>query len=91
METKVIPKPTTSTPLQPLPEVLGTLITLVQQECDISNLDELARVLNKKFNVVVSVNTLINYYTPAICIEESKLQYEQYGYNEPLLQSLSEM
>ena len=80
METKVIPKVAVSTKSKPLPEVLGTLINIVQQESgDIAGLDELTQVLNKRFNLVLETEDLIRFYTPAIFTEE--ISYlEQFGY-----------
>ena len=67
---------------RPLPEVLGTLIRLIEQEekCSIDNLKELSTKINNRFGVNCSEDDLINFYQPRICELESEILYKQYGY-----------
>ena len=79
METKVISKVITSTKSKPLPEVLGTLINIVQQEAGhIDGLEELKEALNNRFNLCLELEDIIKFYTPAIFTEEV-CYLEQFG------------
>ena len=81
METKVIPKPLHKEPVEPTPRVLGSLIKLVEQEIDSWNsYEELVELINSRFNVEITVDTLIQFYQVDICEKENKHLYELYGY-----------
>ena len=81
IETKTKVKPSIHTITRPLPEVLGSLIRVLEQEGDnTSDLKELATKLTDRFNVTITEDDLYLYFTPKICEEEAKLQYERYGY-----------
>lgn len=76
-------KPSIHTITRPLPEVLGSLIRVLEQEGDnTSDLKELATKLTDRFNVTVTEDDLYLYFTPKICEEEANLQYTLYGFNK---------
>lgn len=81
METKVIPKPLHKEPIEPSPRVLGSLIKLIEQEVDSwSSYEELVELINSRFNVNITVDTLIRFYQVDICEKESESLYTLYGY-----------
>ena len=88
MKTKVIPKPLHKEPIEPTPRVLGSLIKLVEQEIEqeggtIDSYQELADRLNGRFNIKeITEDDLVKFYTPYLCEQEAKLQYERYGYSK---------
>lgn len=68
---------------RPLPEVLGTLIKVIEQEEDsIDDLKDLATKISSRFNVTCTESDLVNFYQPRICEIESEILYKQYGYNK---------
>ena len=74
------PKPSVHTITRPLPEVLGTIIKSLEQEVvSFDSYAEMANIINNRFNISVTEDDIIRYYTPYICMEESK-HYELYGY-----------
>ena len=74
-------KPSIHTITRPLPEVLGTIIKALEEEVvSFDSYEEMANTINQRFGIAVTENDIIRYYTPYICMEEAKLQYERYGY-----------
>lgn len=85
METKVIPKPFHKEPIEPSPRVLGSLIKLIEQEVNSwDSYEELAALINSRFNVEINVDTLIQFYQVDICQKENEHLYSLYGYNKNL-------
>jgi hypothetical protein len=83
-EVKNKTKPSVYTIARPLPEVLGTMIKSLEQEVvSFDSYEEMANTINSRFNLSVTEDDIIRYYTPYICIEESK-HYELYGYERKL-------
>ena len=79
-EVKNKTKPSVHTITRPLPEVLGTIIKSLEQEVvSFDSYIEMAYTINSRFNLSVTEDDIIRYYTPYICIEESK-HYELYEY-----------
>ena len=77
---KVLTKPSIHTITRPLPEVLGTIIKSLEQEVvSFDSYEEMANAINQRFGILVTVEDIIRYYTPYICMEEAK-HYELYGY-----------
>ena len=73
-------KPSVHTITRPLPEVLGTIIKALEQEVvSFDSYEEMVNAINQRFGVSVTVEDIIRYYTPYICMEEAK-HYELYGY-----------
>jgi len=71
--------PSIHTITRPLPEVLGTLIkVLEEEEGSISDLKELAQKISGRFGVNCSEDDLVNFYQPRICEIESELLYKLY-------------
>ena len=65
---------------RPLPEVLGTMIKALEEEVvSFDSYEEMANTINQRFGIAVTEEDIIRYYTPYICMEESK-HYELYGY-----------
>ena len=61
-------------------EVLGTMIKAIESEVgSIDSIEELAQIVNKRFNIQVSTNDLYNFYMPRICEEEVEF-YTLFGY-----------
>ena len=74
-------KPTLQSITRPPNEVLGTMIKAIESEVgSIDSIEELAQIINKRFNIQVSMGDLYNFYMPSICLEEAKF-YELFGYN----------
>jgi hypothetical protein len=83
METKVMPKPLHKEPIEPSPRILGSLIKLVEQEVDSWNsYEELVELINSRFNVEITVDTLIQFYQVDICQKENEHLYKLYGYEK---------
>ena len=77
-------KPSIHTITRPLPEVLGTMIKALEEEVvSFDSYEEIANTINRRFRVSVTEDDIIRYYTPYICMEESK-HYELYGYERKL-------
>ena len=77
-------KPSIHTITRPLPEVLGTMIKALEQEVvSFDSYEEMANTINQRFGIAVTEEDIIRYYTPYICMEESK-HYELYGYERKL-------
>jgi hypothetical protein len=73
-------KPSIHTITRPLPEVLGTMIKALEEEVvSFDSYEEMANTINQRFGISVTVEDIIRYYTPYICMEEAK-HYELYGY-----------
>ena len=73
-------KPSIHTITRPLPEVLGTMIKALEEEVvSFDSYEEMANTINSRFNLSVTENDIIRYYTSYICEQESKY-YELYGY-----------
>ena len=73
-------KPSIHTITRPLPEVLGTMIKALEEEVvSFDSYEEMANAINQRFRVSVTVEDVIRYSTPYICMEEAK-HYELYGY-----------
>ena len=77
-------KPTLQSITRPPNEVLGTMIKALEQEVvSFDSYEEMANAINQRFGVSVTEDDIIRYYTPYICMEESK-HYELYGYERKL-------
>jgi len=77
-------KPSIHTITRPLPEVLGTMIKALEEEVvSFDSYEEMANTINQRFGIAVTEEDIIRYYTPYICMEESK-HYELYGYERKL-------
>lgn len=77
-------KPSIHTITRPLPEVLGTMIKALEEEVvSFDSYEEIANTINQRFGIAVTEEDIIRYYTPYICMEESK-HYELYGYERKL-------
>ena len=73
-------KPTLQSITGPPNEVLGTMIKAIESEVgSIDSIEELAQIINKRFNIQVSTNDLYNFYMPRICEEEVEV-YTLFGY-----------
>lgn len=73
-------KPSIHTITRPFPEILGTMIKALEQEVvSFDSYEEMANTINQRFGISVTVEDIIRYYTPYICMEEAK-HYELYGY-----------
>lgn len=74
-------KPSIHTITRPLPEVLGTMIKALEEEVvSFDSYAEMANAINSRFNLSVTEDDIIRYYTPYICEQENELLYRQYGY-----------
>jgi hypothetical protein len=77
-------KPSIHTITRPLPEVLGTMIKALEEEVvSFDSYAEMANAINSRFNLSVTEDDIIRYYTPYICEQEAK-HYELYGYERKL-------
>ena len=77
---KILTNPSVHTITRPLPEVLGTMIKSLEQEVvSFDSYAEMANAINSRFNLSITEDDIIRYYTPYICEQESK-HYELYGY-----------
>jgi hypothetical protein len=57
--------------------------SLEEEVVSFDSYEEMANTINSRFNLSVTEDDIIRYYTPYICIEESK-HYELYGYERKL-------
>ena len=66
-------KPSIHTITRPLPEVLGTMIKALEEEVvSFDSYAEMANAINSRFNLSVTEDDIIRYYTPYICEQEAK-------------------
>lgn len=76
-----VKKPSVHTITRPLPEVLGTIIKLLEQEViSFDSYSEMANAINKRFNLSVTEDDLVKYYSASIEIQDAELMYGRYGY-----------
>ena len=74
-------KPTLQSITRPPNEVLGTMIKAIESEVgSIDSIEELVQIINKRFNIQVSMDDLYNFYMPRICEEEVEF-YTLFGYD----------
>ena len=76
-----VKKPSVHTLTRPLPEVLGSILKVLEQEVvSFDSYSEMANTINKRFKLSVTEDDLIKYYSASIEIQDAELMYGRYGY-----------